>query len=235
MKYSVIIPCYNEEENVEELISLLDRADRGYELEWILVENGSKDKTRELLSRECDGRDNFKVVCVDTNRGYGYGLQRGLKKAEGDYVGWLHADMQITPDYMTRFIRMIEDGNYEQHIFLKGKRKNRSIIDCFFTGSMSVIATLLFHTYLSDIGAIPVLFHRELISELTMMPYDFSIETYVYYKAKMSGYKIYRFPVDMGMRKKGKSSWNKGLISKLKQSGIIMRDLIMIRSGKQIL
>ena len=95
MKYSIIIPCYNEEENVHDLIQTLEHSGNKYDIQWIMVENGSKDQTRDRLEYECTDKKNFTIAYVDKNRGYGYGLQQGMKAAKGDYIGWLHADMQI--------------------------------------------------------------------------------------------------------------------------------------------
>ena len=108
MKYSIIIPCYNEEDNVEKLINLLSSKSNLYDIEWIIVENGSKDNTRDLLKKACENRENFKLVYADKNQGYGYGIAQGLKNVSGDYVGWLHADMQVSPDSMLEFIKINE-------------------------------------------------------------------------------------------------------------------------------
>lgn len=202
-----------------------------YDIEWIIVENGSKDNTRDLLKKACENRENFKLVYVDKNQGYGYGIAQGLKNISGDYVGWLHADMQVSPDSMLEFIKLNELSK-ETKKFYKGSRKNRKFIDNFFTFFMSVFSTLLFQTFLSDIGAIPVLFHRDLMNELDNIPYDFSIETYVYYIAKKENYKIIRLPIHMSEREKGVSSWNNGIISKIKQSWRIIKALIKIRLKK---
>lgn len=139
--------------------------------------------------------------------------------------------MQVSPDSMLEFIRLNELSNKEK-VFYKGSRKNRKFIDNFFTFFMSIFSTLLFQTFLSDIGAIPVLFHRDLMNKLDNIPYDFSIETYVYYIAKKENYKIIRLPIHMSEREKGVSSWNNGIISKIKQSWRIIKALIKIRLKK---
>lgn len=231
MKYSIIIPCYNEEDNIEKLINLLSSKSNLYDIEWIIVENGSKDNTRILLNNVCEDKKNFKLVYIDENQGYGYGIKQGLKNTSGDYIGWLHADMQVSPDFMLEFIKLNELSK-ETKKFYKGSRKNRKFIDNFFTFFMSIFSTLLFQTFLSDIGAIPVLFNRDLMNKLDNIPYDFSIETYVYYIAKKENYKIIRLPIYMAERERGVSSWNNGIISKFKQSWRIIKALIKIRLKK---
>ena len=99
MKYSIIIPCYNEKDNIDNLLERVSVLQKNYNVEYILVENGSKDGSREYFRSNIEGRfSNVKVVYVKENRGYGYGLQQGMKIASGDYLGWIHADMQITPE-----------------------------------------------------------------------------------------------------------------------------------------
>jgi len=228
MKYSIVIPCYNEEDNVEKLINLLSSKSSLYDIEWIIVENGSKDNTRNLLNKICEDKKNFKLVYIDKNQGYGYGITKGLENSNGDYVGWLHADMQVSPDSMLEFIRLNELSK-EGKVFYKGSRKNRKFIEHFFTFFMGVYATLVFQKILYDIGAIPVLFDKELIKKMKKIPYDFTIETYVYYIAKKENYKIVRLPVYMNERESGLSSWNRGFISRIKLSWQLMKGLLEVR------
>lgn len=236
MKYSIIIPCYNEERNIGYLISRIKPLQEKYDLEYVLVENGSKDKSREYFRNHVDGKiPGIKVVYVKVNRGYGFGLQQGIKAAEGDYVGWLHADLQIPPEEMIRFFDAIERHKGNEKLFLKGRRTNRSVFDCFFTNGQSVFNTLLFGKKIYDVGAIPVLFHRSLITDIDAMPNDFSIELYVYKEAALKGFKIKRFKVKLLERKNGKSSWNHGLSSKIRQSKRIFKDSIQIKKGEKVL
>ena len=233
MKYSIIIPCYNEEENVHDLIQTLEHSGNKYDIQWIMVENGSKDQTRDRLEYECTDKKNFTIAYVDKNRGYGYGLQQGMKAAKGDYIGWLHADMQIEPSEMIKFIRVAE-AEKGKKLFLKGKRRNRSVLDYFFTDCMTLYASFMLRTWIYDIGAIPVLFHRSLLKHMSHIPYDFSIETYVYATAKKERFDLRRYDVKQQERQKGKSSWNRGFVSKIRQSKVIMQDIVMIRKGKQV-
>ena len=233
MKYSIIIPCYNEGENVSNLISLLEKTGKGYDIQWIMVENGSRDNTRAELEKWCKEKPQFTIAYVDHNQGYGYGLQQGITMSKGDYIGWLHADMQILPSEMMKFLEIAE-VHPETKYFFKGRRKNRKLLDCFFTGCMTEYASIVLGTWIYDIGAIPVLFHKDLLPILTQLPYDFAIETYVYTKAKQMKLNVKRYDVIQQSRTKGKSSWNNGIRSKIRQSKIIMKDIINIRKGIQV-
>ncbi|MBA7715899.1 Poly-beta-1,6-N-acetyl-D-glucosamine synthase [subsurface metagenome] len=95
MAFSLVIPFYNEEKNVREVISglsdTLERSSIDYEL--VLVNNGSTDKTPQILeSLAKEKPDAIKVVHVSVNQGYGGGIINGLKRVSEEYVGiWIFA------------------------------------------------------------------------------------------------------------------------------------------------
>ena len=94
MRYSIVIPCYNEEENLPRLIETVRELAEGKDIEFILVENGSKDNSYEVMLSLTDGISYIKIVKVEVNQGLGYGIHQGILHAQGDYIGWIHADMQ---------------------------------------------------------------------------------------------------------------------------------------------
>lgn len=236
MKYSIVIPCYNESENLSFLIQSIIPLTEKFDIEYVLVENGSLDDSRTKFETLPEMSDEHIVkVYVDKNLGYGYGVQQGLKACSGEYVGWIHADMQFRPDELVPFLDYIEKNGVDKSLFMKGSRCNRSMLDRFFTAGMSVFETILFGTRLYDIGAIPVLFPKVLLERCPQIPYDFSIELYVYLQAKRNHYIIKRYDVQMERRVRGTSSWNKGVASKIKQSKRIMGDSIQIKKGEQVL
>ena len=237
MKYSIIIPCYNDEYNIENLISRMKTLQETYDLEYVLLENGSKDGSRRYFKERVEGKyKDIVVAYVDENQGYGYGLQQGMKAASGDYIGWIHADLQMPPEELCQFFDEIEKHSIEEKLFLKGRRTNRSAFDTFFTNGQSIFNTLLFGTKIYDVGAIPVLFSRALLDEVDIddMANDFSIELYVYKEALRLGFKIIRFKVKLLDREAGASSWNHGLKSKIRQSRVIFNDSLKIKRGEKV-
>jgi len=85
---------------------------------------------------------------------------------------------------------------------------------------------------LYDIGAIPVFFQRSLLSKLDLVPKDFSIELFIYHAAKVNNFRVERLPVYLRNREKGKSSWNTGMLSRIKQSMRIIKASYNIKKGK---
>lgn len=238
MKYSIIIPCYNERDNIASLIARIRPLQSEYDLEYVLVENGSKDGSEEYFKKEVEGKfKNIKIVYVDKNQGYGYGIQAGIQAATGFYIGWIHADLQMPPEELRKFFDVIETEKPGEKLFLKGIRTNRSMFDRFFTNSQAILNTCLFKMKLYDIGAIPVLFDRDLLKffDIEDMPNDFSIELFIYEKAMENCYKIVRNKVKLLSREKGNSSWNHGFSSKIRQSKVIFKDSLKIKKGEKVL
>ena len=231
MKYSIVIPCYNEEDNLPNLIRSISEFAKGRELEYVLVENGSKDNSFALMKDLTKDKDFIKIVKVETNQGYGYGLYQGIKSASGDFIGWIHADLQLPLSDVSQFLDRVDSYNGSEKLFLKGTRHNRSLVDYFFTYGMTCFESVLFGRWLFDIGAIPVFFDKSLSAILKRVPNDFSIELFIYNKAKEHGYKVERLPVHLLKREKGKSSWNTGLMSRIKQSIRIIKASFNIKKG----
>ena len=232
MKYSIVIPCYNEEENLPNLIMSISEFAKGRELEFVLVENGSKDNSFALMKDLTKDNGFIKIVKVEVNQGYGYGLHQGIKAASGKFIGWIHADLQLPLADVSQFLDRIDSYEGSEKLFLKGTRHNRSFADYFFTYGMTCFESVLFGRWLFDIGAIPVFFDSSLLALLEKVPKDFSVELFIYNKAKAHGYKVERLPVHLLKREKGKSSWNTGLMSRIKQSMRIIKASFNIKKGK---
>lgn len=97
---SIILPCYNEQDNLEFLFNSLDPVAAAHQdLEIILVNNGSTDNSATVFEQELAKRDQtiFRVVNVEKNIGYGYGILTGLRAAKGDILSVTHADRQTDP------------------------------------------------------------------------------------------------------------------------------------------
>ncbi len=232
MKFSIIIPCYNEGSNLPILIENITPLLKDYELEYVLVENGSTDISRKYFKKNIEGKyENIKIAYVDKNKGYGFGIQQGLKLSEGKYLGWIHADMQFPPSDLKKFFDFILSSNFNEKFFLKGKRLNRSLLERFFTIGQSVFSSIIFLYKMHDIGAAPVVFSRSLIDNFDTMPDDFSIEIFTYLTAKRKNFMIERFKVTIKDRKNSSSSWNKGLMSMIKLSFQIIKSSILIKMG----
>lgn len=216
MKLSIIIPCYNEAENIplilEEYNKLLNNRT---DIEVILVDNNSKDNTAEVLNKLAPKYHFLKIV-FEPVPGYGSTILAGLKHANNEYVGWTHGDMQTPPQNVISAFELMQSYNSRQDIYIKGKRYGRQLADKIFTLGMSLFETIYMGALLNDINAQPNIFHRSFFESWKNPPTDFSLDLYAFYKAKKEGLKIVRFAVPFLRRIHGTSAWNTGLASKWK-------------------
>ena len=97
MKLSVIIPVYNEVESIQEIVKRVKKTNLAWEI--ILVDDGSKDGTRDLL-KEMDGMDSVRIILHEKNQGKGAAVRTGFDAARGDIMLIQDADLEYDPrDY----------------------------------------------------------------------------------------------------------------------------------------
>ncbi len=217
MKLSIIVPCYNEAENIPKLLAAYAAVITRNDLEIILVNNGSTDETPEVLMQLLPLYESFlKVVAVPINQGYGFGILSGLRSASGEFIGWTHGDLQTPPRDVIQALTIIEENNSRPTLYVKGKRSGRPLFDEFFTVGMSIFESLYLGTKLFDINAQPNIFHKSFFASWDNPPYDFSLDLYVFYLARKQGLEIIRFTVPFLKRQHGSSKWNTGILAKWK-------------------
>ena len=219
MKLSIIVPCYNEVKNIPLILERFGESIHRNDVEVILVDNGSTDSTAAELKQLLPEYKFARSVTVPVNQGYGYGILQGLKAAEGEFIGWTHADMQTDPRDVLRALAIIEKKERKKRkekIYVKGSRKGRSISDRIFTNGMSLFEYILLKAQLYDINAQPNIFHKKFFEKWKNPPHDFSLDLYAFYMARRLGLEVIRFPVLFPERIHGVSKWNTGLRSKWK-------------------
>lgn len=232
LQLDLVIPCFNEAENIANLI---DRAVfakmESPNLRIIFVDNGSHDDTYQKLNALTRDNPDFILIKVPENQGYGYGIKIGLQYATGDLVGWTHADLQCDPFDAVRALKIVVEGNGT--IFVKGKRYGRPIGDRLFTAGMTVFESLLFRKKLDDINAQPTIFSRDLLDVVLGGPDDFALDLFAFAKAKELNAKVMRLPVRFGPRYKGQSSWNTSLRSRARFIRRTIRFSFSLAKGKR--
>ena len=136
MLLSVIVPCYNEEENVpyfyEELMKLTPFfEEKKLDLELIYVDDGSKDGTVSEVKKLNEKDDRVKLVSFSRNFGKEAAIYAGFSKSRGDYVVMMDADLQDPPSLLPKMFRYIEEG-YDSVATRRVSRKGEPVIRSFF-------------------------------------------------------------------------------------------------------
>lgn len=214
MKFSLIVPCFNEAANIPDLLGRLAVVAAAPDVEVVLVDNGSIDESAGLLRDGIADYPGFRLVTVKDNLGYGHGILEGLRAASGDVLGWTHADLQTDPKDALKGLELFD--SHGKGIFVKGQRRGRPVQDVFFTIGMSAFESVLLQQKMWDINAQPTMFSREFFESWEAPPWDFSLDLYAYWRAQRENLPIHRFPVEFGVRKYGVSSWNTSWAEKRK-------------------
>ena len=171
-KISLVVPMYCEEKNVNECykrISGVLGELEGYDFEIIFVNDGSKDKTLELLSRIAKEDKRVKIISFSRNFGHQAAVTAGLKQVSGDAIIIIDADLQDPPELILQMIKLWEQGNE----VIYGKRKARKGESIFKIMTAKVFYQTL--NLLSDID-IPKdtgdfrLVDRKVVDQINNMP-----------------------------------------------------------------
>lgn len=214
MKLSIVVPCYNEAENIPLILNRFAEVVID-DMEVVIVNNGSTDNSAEILKKMLPNFPFARLVTVKVNEGYGYGILQGLKSCKTEYLGWTHADMQTDPSDVVKAWQIVKNNN-RKNVYVKGNRKGRPFGDTFFTWGMGVFETVYMGEKLYDINAQPNIFPKRFFDTWQNPPYDFALDLYAAYMAKKQGLQVIRFPVLFPERIHGESKWNTGMKAKLK-------------------
>ena len=196
IKLSIVIPCYNEANNIPILVDKLNKSFLP-DSEIILVDNGSTDDTPVVLSKTLELVNNalIRSVRLENNIGYGRGIMVGISEAKGEIIAWTHADLQTDIKDVYIGFKMFKEQSDQEGTFLKGIRKERPFIDYILTRGMSIIASIYLGEKLYDINAQPKMFHRSILEFIIDAPDDFSIDLYFYFIARKNGIDVLELPV----------------------------------------
>lgn len=198
--------------------------------EVILVENGSTDDSSEVLSAELAKRktEKIRIVSVQENRGYGFGILAGLHEARASVLSWTHADLQTDPADLARAFALFQKN---QNSFVKGSRKNRPLRDTLFTLGMSLLASVILRMRLFDINAQPKLFSRMFFEEVReFAPHDLSLDLYFLAMARKKKMSIKTISVLFPDRIHGESKWAFSVASKKENILRTLRYIVQLRT-----
>lgn len=136
-KISVVVPMYYEEEVVKECYTRLNNVFKElntYDYEFIFVDDGSKDRTLELLEKIAMNDKKVKIISFSRNFGHQCAVTAGLKFTTGDAVIIIDADMQDPPELIKEMIDLWEEGN--EVIYAKRKARRGESRFKLFTAKM---------------------------------------------------------------------------------------------------
>lgn len=204
---SLIVPCYNEEEALplfyEETVKVLSTMDVDYEL--ILVDDGSKDKTLQVMQDLSAKNEHVKYVSFSRNFGKESAMYAGFCNARGDYAAVMDADMQDPPSLLPQMFAILEEGEYDSVATRRADRKGESKVRSWFARRFYQIINKISNTEIVDGARDFRLMKREMVDAiLSMSEYNrFSKGIFGWV-----GFRTYWLSFENVERVAGTTSWN---------------------------
>ncbi len=194
LSLSVVIPAYNEEENVEAAVKRVSEVLQtlGPDYELIVVNDGSRDRTGEVAKSLIGRVPHLKVVEHYPNRGYGGALKAGFASATKDLIAFIPSDNQFDFKEIQALLARLNGA-----AIVSGYRANRQdpLIRKLNGLGWNMVVRLLFGYLARDIDCGFKLFRREVLNHVTLYSNGAMIDTEFLAGAKARGYKIAEVPV----------------------------------------
>ena len=203
-KLSIVVPCYNEEKkiysNLLKLSKIIAEFSKNYEI--ICVNDGSTDCSKKEIHQACKKDGHIHLKSYDINRGKGYALKIGVAEAEGDLIGFIDCDLELSPSYIKDYIEIMKEEKADAVIASKMHKDskisyplNRRILSLGYY----VFLKSLFRLKVKDTQTGLKLFKRNIIKpvmeKVTINGFAFDIE--VLALINKNGRKIVDAPIEL--------------------------------------
>jgi glycosyltransferase involved in cell wall biosynthesis len=215
-KLSVIVPVYDEQNTIDEILKrIVSVSVPGWSKEIIVVDDGSKDRTKSILKQ---WEEKIHVLYKEKNEGKGSALSMGLKKATGDVILIQDADLEYSPkDYPI----LLAPFDNQQVDVVYGSRflgPHLSTMFLYAQGNkfVTLVTNLLFNTNITDMETGYKVFRRQVLDGVTIRAKRFDVEPELTVKVLKKGCQIYEVPISYYGRKfnEGKKlTWRDGVVA----------------------
>jgi glycosyltransferase involved in cell wall biosynthesis len=200
MNLSVIIPVYNEEKSIREILRRVQAT--GLATEIVIVDDGSQDGTREIL-KELDGKDGIRVILHEKNQGKGAAVRTGLNAATGDILLIQDADLEYDPRDYPALLRPIEENLADVVYgsrFLGAPRRTAMFWHMVANKLLTFATNLLYNNILTDMETGYKVFRREILDGMTLHAKRFDFEPEFTAKILKRNVRIFEVPITFNPR-----------------------------------
>ncbi|MGC5032453.1 glycosyltransferase family 2 protein [Micromonospora sp. DT229] len=214
MKLSILMPVYNEEERIGDALKQALAVEYPCEIELVVVDDGSRDGTSEVLGRADDAR--LRVITHQRNAGKGAAIRTAVDAAEGDYMVILDADLEYDPQDIPKLLAPVLDGRatvvYGNRTF--GSHSAYSFWYVMGNKGVTMAANLLFNSYIGDLETCFKLMPVALYRSLDVRSRGFGMEAEVTGKLLRRRIRPYEVPISYrarGREEGKKITWRDGV------------------------
>lgn len=206
MKLSIIIPVFNEEKTIQEVLKtvLAVALPKSITREVIVVDDGSTDNTISNIKYQISKTKGIKFIQHNKNQGKGAAVRTGIENATGDYCIIQDADLEYNPSYISFLISFIINGEAQvvygtrlkrlPDIF-KDERNPLFLLHYFGNRFLSLIASILYGQWITDMETGYKLFPREAVAHTKLNAKGFEFEPEITAKLLKKHYKITEIPI----------------------------------------
>jgi glycosyltransferase involved in cell wall biosynthesis len=215
LRVSVVIPCFNERQTIDELIDRVHAVP--VEKEVIVVDDCSTDGTRELLKTRAQDRGDIILRLRDRNGGKGAAVQDGLKSATGDVVIIQDADLEYDPADYPVLLRPIQNGRARVVYGSRFIGEHRAMYFWHSLGNkfLTLLCNALFDTTLTDMETCYKVFTIDIARQLKLREPRWGFDPEITARILTMGNRIYEVPISYAGREfnEGKKiSWRDGFV-----------------------
>lgn len=222
IKHSLIVPCYNEEGNVEKFLGVTKKAMTGYtdNYEIVFVNDGSRDETPKKLRKLFEENKDVKIKVVNFSRNFGKeaAMYAGFTEATGEYVTIIDADLQQDPAYAVQMGRILDENpDCDMVAAFQEKRKEGKLITACKTMFYKAINKVTEVDFISDASDFRTM-RRSVVETILALP-----EYHRFSKGIFSwvGYNTIAIPYEVKERESGETKWNFMKLLKYALDGIV--------------
>lgn len=198
MKLSIIIPCFNEEKTIEQVVNKVLKF-KTLEKEILIIDDCSVDNSREIIKKISNLNTSVKYFFQDKNLGKGSAIRKGFEVATGDILLIQDADLEYDPsDYDKLILPFLEadaDVVYGSR-FLGGKYVRLHFFWHYVANKiLTLITNIVTNLNMTDMETGYKLFKKKTIESITLKENSFSIEPEITVKLAKKGYSFYEVPI----------------------------------------
>ncbi|RHO94555.1 glycosyltransferase [Clostridium sp. AF37-5AT] len=220
MKISLIVPCYNEQDALpifyEEVIKVIDKMQCEYEI--IFVNDGSKDKTLEILKKFSKRNENVTYLSFSRNFGKEAAMYAGFCNVGGDYIAVMDADMQDPPSLLPEMVKLLESEDYDSVATRRVSRDGEPPIRSWFARKFYQLINKISDADIVDGARDFRLMKREMVESIVAMGEYNRFSKGIF---GWIGFKTYWLPFKNVERVAGETKWNFWKLFKYAIDGII--------------